>query len=190
MFVDPAGAWISKYTPTGLHMWSFFWLTGCLPYASGIWHDLWLRVGMKKDMSYDVIGLYAENIDTVLGSIVSTDGYLITQSERISSLGFLYDFFHSTMILKLRMTICMIARRQFLIAYSMSIIIHWVRSALMYTSWCMMHGFHGMSKPWRDWAMCSKFQTPFPSSHFNIVAKTYVITWRERERERELLDLM
>jgi hypothetical protein len=82
-----------------------------------------IRMDMRKDVCYDVIGLYAENIDTVLGSIVSTDGYLINQSERISSFGFLYDFFHLTMILKLKMTICMIERRQFPIANSTSIVV-------------------------------------------------------------------
>ena len=70
-----------------------------------------VKNGHEKD---DVIGLYAENIDIVLGTVVSTDGHVITQSERLFlSFGFLYDSFHLTAILKLKMTICMIARRQF-----------------------------------------------------------------------------
>lgn len=50
-----------------------------------------VKNGHEKD---DVIGLHVENIDTVLGTIVSTDGHVITQSERFfKNLNFLFIWF-------------------------------------------------------------------------------------------------
>ena len=73
-----------------------------------------IKNGHEKDACFDVIGLYVENIDTVLCPVVTTDGYLIAQSAKKKiSFYFLCGIFHLTMIMKLKMTICMIVRRQF-----------------------------------------------------------------------------
>lgn len=39
-----------------------------------------IKNGHEKDACFDAIGLYVENIGTVLCPVVTTDGYLIAQS--------------------------------------------------------------------------------------------------------------
>ena len=46
-----------------------------------------IKNGHEKDACFDAIGLYVENIGTVLCPVVTTDGYLIAQSA-------IFFFFH------------------------------------------------------------------------------------------------
>ena len=59
-------------------------------YLSGAWQVLLLRTSHQKDASYNEIGICAQNIDIIRGSINSTrlggPTYVITYGERESSL--------------------------------------------------------------------------------------------------------
>ena len=71
---------------------------------SGIWQGLLWRTDTKQRQKYyNEIGLFAQNIDTILGSIVYSVGraYVILQRKRESALCLFYNFCIFIAILKL-----------------------------------------------------------------------------------------
>jgi hypothetical protein len=63
-------------------------------YLSGIWQGIVVKNGQDKDTFYKEIGLYSENIDTILGIIINTieSVYVFTYREIPERLyGNLYD---------------------------------------------------------------------------------------------------
>jgi hypothetical protein len=77
-------------------------------YFSGMWRDLYIVKNGHQNVSHNEIKLCAQNVVTILGSIVSTIGRAHTIIERYQSLHF--GPLHLNLILKLENIIFLIHR--------------------------------------------------------------------------------